>query len=60
MWSQVIQMGTSRYSLSQMLLQMGRYSNASLRNGDQGTRIIEHKDLGHGTREMSKAARDGS
>lgn len=53
-------MGTSRYSLSQMLLQMGRYSNPSLRNGDQGTRIIEHKDLGHGTREMSKAARDGS
>lgn len=38
--AQVIQMGTSWYSLSQMLLQVGRYSNPSLKDGDQGTKII--------------------
>ena len=41
-------MGTSWYSLSQMLLQMGRYSNPSLRNGDQGTRIIDPNPLSSG------------
>lgn len=38
--AQVIQMGTSWHSLSQMLLQVGRYSNPSLKDGDQGTKII--------------------
>lgn len=47
--TQVTYRGASWNSPSQCLLQLVRFSNPSLRNGDQGNKRLKREDLGHST-----------